>query len=184
MNYQEWKEKKARERAAEAAEFEPTASEQPAPVALADAPELFQWTEDRERAIQELLETTVPGTLPAVHIQLQAIRHALVGGNLPKDRAQMLLDEVDGYLRGHEQLEGAKARVDHPGVTQARDEKARALAAWRESCSALREYLNNGEAVYLEVAAYAGDQGSAFLAASRRIMLQSEPEPEPEEDEE
>ena len=112
--FEEWKQKRAQQSASPDApetEAEPAV---PAPaVSLQQIPEAFQWTEERDRAIQELLETTVPGTLPAVHKQLQSIRHALVGGNLPEQRARQLLAEVQAYLRKHLQAEAGKRPVDH-----------------------------------------------------------------------
>lgn len=176
--FQEWKQKKA---AAEAAESAPVLEPQPDPEApLAEKPEAFQWNEDRERAIQEFLETTSPGTLPSVHLQLQAIRHAVMKNEINRQRAQALINEVNGYLLGLIRQEEAKPAIEHEGMTQAREDKLRALYAWRESSDALADYLSKNEDVYLEVSAYAGDQGSAFLAAARRNILESEPEP-PEE---
>lgn len=179
--FAEWKKKKAEEEAAEQGPLEPTLPDPHAP--LAEKPEAFQWNEERERAIQEFLETTSPGTLPSVHLQLQAIRHAVIKNEIPRQRAQALINEVNGYLLGHIRQEEAKPRIEHEGMCQARDDKLRALYAWRECSDALEKYLAKNEEVYLEVSAYAGDQGSAFLAAARRHILESEPEP-PEEDEE
>lgn len=184
--FQEWKQKRAQEGAAApdatSATFEPTAGQPPVEApAPKDAPERFQWTEERDQAIQQLLETTVPGTLPSVHVQLQAIRHALLGGELPADRAGKLLGEVQAYLRAHLQTENSKRGVNHAGLTRARNDKLNALHAWEQCADAMLQYLEKKEDVYLEVAAYAGDQGSAFLASSRRLLLESEADAEPEE---
>jgi hypothetical protein len=186
--FQEWKQKRAQESATApdpaSASFEPTpgpaAGDLPAPK---DAPERFQWTEERDQAIQQLLETTVPGTLPSVHGQLQAIRHKLLSAELPSDRAQQLLGEVQAYLRTHLAAESGKRPVSHAGLTRARSDKLNALHAWQQCAEAMLQYLEKKEDVYLEVAAYAGDQGSAFLASSRRLLLESEADAEPEFDE-
>ncbi|MBS2037110.1 hypothetical protein JST97_19135 [bacterium] len=182
MHYNEWKAKRRREEA-EAANnpFEPSSEGTPPPPPPPDGSEDFQWNEDRDRAIQELLETTVPGTLPAVHLQIQTIRHGLIEKTIPAERAQQLLAEVDKYLTDLIRKEEAKVPIDHPEVSKAREEKLKALYAWRESAGSLREYSNEERSVYLDVAAYAADQGSAFLATARRLLLQCEPEPEEEE---
>ncbi|MFN8607966.1 MAG: hypothetical protein U0931_10565 [Vulcanimicrobiota bacterium] len=185
MHYNEWKAKRRREEAEAAAHaFEPAAEGAPPPPPPPDGSEDFQWNEDRDRAIQELLETTVPGTLPAVHLQIQAIRHGLIEKTLASERAHQLLTEVDIYLTSLIKKEEAKVPIDHPEVSKAREEKLKALYAWRESSGSLREYSNEERTVYLDVAAYAADQGSAFLATARRLLLQCEPEPEDEEGEE
>lgn len=179
MHYEEWKAKKRREEAqAEAQPFEPAAEGAEAPPPAPDGSEDFQWNEDRDRAIQELLETTVPGTLPAVHLQIQTIRHGLIEKTVAPERAQQLLLEVDHYLTDLIRKEEAKVPIDHPDVSKAREEKLKALYAWRESSSSLGEYSREERQVFLDVAAYAADQGSAFLATARRLLLQCEPEPE------
>ena len=181
MHYEEWKKKRRREEAeAEANPFEPSSAAEAVP-APPDGSEDFQWNEERDRAIQELLETTVPGTLPAVHLQIQIIRNALIEKTIATERAHQLLSEVDAYLTGLIRKEEAKVPVDHPEVSKARDEKLKALYAWRESSGSLREYSTEERSVYLDVAAYAADQGSAFLATARRLLLQCEPEPEEED---
>lgn len=178
MHYEEWKKKRRREEAeAEANPFEPSSAVEAVPPPP-DGSEDFQWNEERDRAIQELLETTVPGTLPAVHLQIQIIRNGLIEKTIATERVHQLLSEVDAYLTGLIRKEEAKVTVDHPEVSKAREEKLKALYAWRESSGSLREYSNEERSVYLDVAAYAADQGSAFLATARRLLLQCEPEPE------
>lgn len=174
--YQEFKDRRARERAEGLTfELETVGGDLDAP--LAEKPEDFQWTEDRERAIVELLESAVPGTQPAVARQIQAIRLALLEEQIAPERARALLDEVDAYLRDQLREEEGKAPVDDPDWMEGRSDKLNALCAWQEAASGIRQYLNNGEKVYLEVASYAGDQGSAFLSSARRLILQAEPEP-------
>lgn len=175
--FEEWKQKRAQQgEAEESSALSIGAQEAHAP--LAEAPEDFQWSEERDQAIQRLLETTVPGTLPSVHKQLQAIRQGLQFNNLAVPRGRQLLMEVQTYLRQHLQAENRKPPVDHEDVTRARQEKVNALHAWQQSAQALQDYLDKREDVYFEVAAYAADQGSAFLASCRRLLLECEPEPE------
>lgn len=188
--FEEWKQKRAQEPTEGAAPADgalaaPRTIEEQA-VSLKDVPELFQWTEERDKAIQELLETTVPGTLPSVHQQLQSMRNAILDEKLSKERARELLAEVNAYLASHLRTESGKTPSSHAGLNRARNDKLNGLYAWQQCSDALRDYLDKGEDVYLEVAAYAGDQGSAFLASARRQLLESEPEPdgyeEPEEE--
>lgn len=182
--FQEWKERKAAaEAATEAVDLPDSGLEEKREVP-ADGSEDFQWSEERDQAIFRLLDTTAPGTLPSVHIQLQAIRHALMAGTLEPPRARWLLNELEGYLRSQLRHEEAKTPVDHPGVTRARDDKIKALYAWRQAAEGLREYLDKSEEIFLEVSSYAADQGSAFLASARRHILECEPEPEPCDDDE
>lgn len=181
--YEQWKRKQAQQGAfdddrEEPAEGDPGLGQLPQEMPLAEKPEFFQWTEERDRQIQELLETTVPGTLPAVHRQLQSIRQGLQAEELGPERAHHLLGEVLGYLRQQEQQLRGRPLIEHPGVQQARQEQSRALAAWQEAAEALLSYSENRESVYLEVSNYAADQGSAYLAASRRLLLECEPEPD------
>ncbi len=183
--YEQWKRKQAQqstcdEEPEEAAGVDPVPGQLADERPLAEKPEFFQWTEERDRQIQELLETTVPGTLPAVHRQLQSIRQALQAEELAPERAHQLLGEVLGYLRQQEQQMRARPIIEHPDVQQARQEQSRALAAWQEAAEALLSFSEKRESVYLEVANYAADQGSAYLAASRRLLLECEPEPEEE----
>lgn len=175
--YAQWQEKRRKE-AAEAAGSEAEVAADSAPVVAAqpeDAPEFFEWTEDRERAIQECLETTVPGTLPTVHLQLQSVLQALKHGNLASPQAYPLIREIEVYLDGKVRYEERKVPVAHPSFLVARADKLKALYAWEEACRALREFVRDGQAVQLEVAAYAADQGSAFLAGVRRTLLEAEP---------
>jgi len=153
-----------------------TPNQAEAEIQAEESPEYFEWTEDRERAIQECLETTVEGTLPRVHLQLTAIQQALQHGNLAPQNACLLLDEIDAYLGDKILREEAKIPVAHPAFLSARADKLKALYSWQESSAALREFLAEGETVQMDVARYAADQASAFLAAARRELLLNEPE--------
>lgn len=177
--FQEWKQKRA---AAEALDVPSSEPAEPAEIP-ADGSEDFQWTEERDQAILRLLETTAPGTLPSVHLQIQAIRHALMAGSLEAQRAGWLLNELESYLGEQIRQEEAKPPVDHPGVTRALEDKVKALSAWLQATEGLREYLEKPEEVFLNVSSYAADQGSAFLASARRLILECEPDPENSEDE-
>lgn len=140
-----------------------------------ESPEYFEWTAERERAIQRFLEAAPEGSLPTVHLQLSAIHQALKHGNLEASQAERLLDEVEGYLARHIALEERKVPVAHSEFLAARGEKLRAFSAYLEAAGALREFLAGGEAVHLDVSVYAADQGSAFLAGARQMLFEAEP---------
>ena len=145
-----------------------------------ESPEFFEWTADRERAIQRLLETAPEAALPTVHLQLTAIHQALKHGNLDPQQAERLLDEVDGYLAERIAAEEGKVPVADAAFLMARGDKLKAFHAYLEASGAMREFLAHGETVQLDVAAYAADQGTAFLAGARQMIFDAEP---PEEDE-
>lgn len=140
-----------------------------------ESPEFFEWTADRERAIQRFLETAPEGALPTVHIQLTAIHQALKHGNLDPQQAVLLLDEVDGYLAERISAEECKVPVADAAFLMARGDKLKAFFAFLEASGAMREYLASGETVQLDVAVYAADQGTAFLAGARQLNFDAEP---------
>lgn len=146
-----------------------------------ESPEYFEWTAERERAIQRCLEVAPEGALPTVHVQLTAIHQALKHGNLGADQATPLLDEVDAYLARHIALEERKVPVAHAEFLAARADKLKAFHAYLEASSALREFLAGGETVHLDVSAYAADQGTAFLAGARQTLFDVEPLEDEEE---
>ena len=140
-----------------------------------ESPEYFEWTAERERAIQRCLETAPEGTLPTVHVQLSAIHQALKHGNLPAQHALKLLDEIDAYLARHIALEERKVPVAHQEFLNARADKLKAFHAYSEAANALREFVSAGQPVHLDVSAYAADQGTAFLASARQTLFDVEP---------
>ena len=150
----------------------PQVEPEPAPD---ESPEYFEWTAERERAIQRFLEAAPEGALPTVHVQLSAIHQALKHGNLEAAQAERLLDEVDGYLGRLIGAEERKVPVAHAEFLAARADKLKAFYAYLEASGAMREFLVGGEPVHLDVAAYAADQGSAFLAGARQTLFEAEP---------
>lgn len=153
----------------------PEGEPEPAPD---ESPEYFEWTAERERAIQRYLESAPEGVLPTVHVQLAAIHQALKHGNLEAAQAEKLLDEVDGYLAQRISAEERKVPVAHTAFLNARADKLKAFYAFLEASGAMREFLCGGETVQLDVAAYAADQGTAFLAGARQMIFEAEPEGE------
>lgn len=139
------------------------------------SPEYFEWTAERERAIQRCLEAAPEGSLPTVHLQLSAVHQALKHGILDLGRAGQLLDEIEAYLARHISLEERKVPVAHAEFLGARADKLKAFHAYAEACNSLREFVAGGEPVHLDVSAYAADQGTAFLAGARQTLFDTEP---------
>ena len=150
----------------------PAPEAEPAPD---ESPEYFEWTAERERAIQRLLEAAPEGNLPTVHEQLSAIHQALAHGNLDSAYAEKLLDEIDGYLARLIAAEERKVPVADAAFLTARADKFKAFYAYLEASGSLRDFLSNQQAVHLDVAAYAADQGSGFLAGARQTLFEAEP---------
>lgn len=142
----------------------------------ADDAELFEWSADREQAIFDALREMPQGAVPRVHAQLDAIARGLESGKLEKAYALGLLGEVDEYLAARIAAEECKTPVAHDAFIASRADKLNALYAWAESAAALREFIETGEQVHLKVAAYAADQGHAYLTGSREVLLAADPE--------
>ena len=68
----------------------PTAAD-PEP-ALDESPEYFEWTAERERSIQRLLEAAPEGNLPTVHVQLSDINQDLKNGKSIEIQLELGLD--------------------------------------------------------------------------------------------
>lgn len=172
----------------------PVGGEQPAPGGLEagerpgaadadDAPEFFEWTADRHRAIEKALGEAPSGALPRVHSQLEAVAGALENGALALEEALHLLAEVEAYLEQRNTHLGTRVPVAHAAVIDSRADRQRALDAYSEALASLREYLATGDAIHLQVARYATEQGSSFLACARSVILAAEPEAPPATDE-
>ena len=141
------------------------------------SPEFFEWTAERHRAIEEALGACPAGVLPRAHRQLEEIRRALESGEVAPERALALLDEVDDYLARRTSELAGRVPVAHTAVIDSRSDRERALDAYDQSVTALREYLATGDRVHLDLAAYTADQGSASLASARMAIMEAEPEP-------
>ena len=137
--------------------------------------EEFEWSEDRERALDAAFSQAPEGSSPRVHLQLESIIAALSEAKLAAPQALVLVGEIDAYLQKRLQAERAKVPVAHPAFLQSREDKVKALVAWQEAAAALREYLEHGEEVQLKVARYAAEQGRTFLEASLEVLLAAEP---------
>ncbi len=140
-----------------------------------DEDDEFEWSEEREQALMDALDSAPEGTPAQVQQQLEAIASALEAKELIPEAARRLLSEVDAYLLAQLQRETRKRPVAHPEFMQARAEKLNALAAWQECAGALRAYVETGEEVQLKVARYAGEQASSFLSTSWELLLAAEP---------
>lgn len=143
---------------------------------LEDQDDEFQWTEERERELEEALDESPEGSVPRVQLQLEAILTGLETESLEVERAPGLLDEIDRYLALRIETEQSKSPIEHADFTQSRKEKLNALFAFQEAVVALRQYLQEGQAMQLKVAAYATEQGGSFLQVARELLMKSEPD--------
>ena len=143
---------------------------------IEDQDDEFEWTEERERALEEALDESPEGTVPRVQVQLEAIKTGLESQSIDAEQGRALLTEVDKYLKFKIENEQQKIPVEHSELMQSRKEKLNALFAYQEAATALREYVEKGEAMQLKVAAYATEQGGSFLNAARELLMNSEPD--------
>lgn len=142
--------------------------------------ESFQWSAEREQALEEAFAQAPEGTAPRVQLQIQAIISALQEGSLQRPRAELLLGEVETYLAARVKAEQRKVPVAHEAFLQSRADKLNALFSWQESVTALREYLEGHDPVQLKVAVYAAEQACGLLDGALDVLLAAEPEPEGE----
>lgn len=151
---------------------------------LEDEDDEFQWTEERERALEEALEESPEGSIPRVQLQLEEIMKGLQSETLESERTELLLGEVDAYLAQKIAAEQGKPEVDHAEFTQSRKDKLNALFAYQEAATALREFVKTGHEMQLKVASYATEQGGSFMQSARELLMDSEPDYEEFEEDE
>ena len=138
----------------------------------------FQWDADREQALLDALDETVEGTSPLVHQYIEMVLTGLKAETMSEEEARSALSEIEQYLSDTTEWERAKEPVDNDDFMQSREDKLNALFAWKESISALEQYLNEGEELQLKVASYAAEQGRGFLEQSLDLLLSCEPDEE------
>lgn len=143
--------------------------------------ESFQWSAEREQALEDAFAQAPEGTAPRVQLQIQAIITALQEGSLQRPRAELLLSEVEAYLAAKVKAEQRKLPVAHEAFLQSRADKLNALFSWQESVAALREYLEGNDPVQLKVAIYAAEQACGLLDGALDVLLAAEPEPDDDE---
>lgn len=148
------------------------------PEALSKCPESlekFQWSQEREDAIEAALEVTPQGAYPRVHSQIKAILKGLEEKRLAAPKAIELLQEVGAYLTIRIKAEQAKIRVADEGFEEARKDKINALFSWQEAHKALVEYLAREDEIQLKIADYASEQACSLLDRSLELLLSIEP---------
>jgi hypothetical protein len=141
----------------------------------------FEWTAERHRAIEEALRETSEIKLPTVHNQLAGLRRGLQEGTLTKNRAIVLLAEVEQYLTGRLKDHKKMVTVAHEAIISARSDLLRGLQAYQESVNSLREYLATGEQVHLDLSIYTADQAASFVGLAKRTIFEVQPEAPAEE---
>jgi|GEM_PF-1780663 len=143
------------------------------------AEEFFQWTAERNKAIEEALSETREARLPTVHNQLEAIRRSLEKGEISGGRALELLGEVERYLGEKIEHQKSKVTVAHEAVIGARSDLLKGLYSYQESVNSLKEYVASKEDVQLHLSVYTADQATSFIAQAKHTIMEARPE-EPE----
>jgi len=138
--------------------------------------EFFQWTAERNKAIEEALSETSEARLPTVHSQLDAIRRSLEKGEITGKRALTLLGEIETYLGEKIDYQKNKVTVAHEAVIGARSDLLKGLYSYQESVNSLKEYLTSGEDVQLHLSVYTADQATSFIAQARHTIMEAKPE--------
>ena len=158
-------------------------AEKPQNAYIEDEDDDFEWTEEREAALEAALEEAPTGSVPRVQLQLTLISSALEADDLGGEEATRLLKEVEDYLRKRLARESAKPSVDNELYTRSSRDKVNGLSAYLEATRALQEYVNDLDPLQLKVAHYALEQGGSFLNSATELIMACEPEEEEEEPE-
>jgi hypothetical protein len=145
-------------------------------------PDEFEWDADREQALLDALDETIEGTSPLIHQYIETVMTGLKAETMSKDQAREALLEIESYLSDNIEWEQSKHPVENEEFMQSRKDKLNALFAWRESTSALGQYLDSGEEMQLKIASYAAEQGRGFLEQSLDLLMACEPDEEDDED--
>ncbi len=138
--------------------------------------EFFQWTAERNKAIEEALSETSEARLPTVHSQLDSIRRSLAKGEITRERALELLREIETYLGDKIDHQKNKVTVAHEAVIGARSDLLKGLYSYQESVNSLKEFLASGEDVQLHLSVYTADQATSFIAQARHTIMEAKPE--------
>lgn len=144
--------------------------------------EIFQWTEERNREIEEALGSASTVQVPVIHGQIDRLRAALEEGLTPDSRAEAILDEADRYLQKQVKSWSGRIPIAHEAVIAARSLIIDALGIYQESAGLLRQYLSSRDRTHLELSRRLADQGASFLI-SARIQLEGARVEPPQRDE-
>ena len=139
------------------------------------AGEGFQWTRDREEALEAALRQMADTPLACVHRQLDEIRAALEADELPAARARALLDEVDAWLERELRRREARGAGRDERVREARSRIHDALHAYQDLAVLLRGYLETRNPAELVLSRRLGDLAAGFLLQAREELLHELP---------
>ncbi len=137
------------------------------------AGEGFQWTRDREQALESALRQMADTPLACVHRQLDEIRAALEMDRLAPARARGLLDEVEAWLHREIQRRSARPASRDERVREARSRTADALHSYQDLADLLRGFLDSRNPAELVLARRLGDLAAGFLLQAREELLQT-----------
>lgn len=137
------------------------------------AGEGFQWTRDREQALESALRQMADTPLACVHRQLDEIRAAMEMDRLPPARARDLLGEVETWLDREIQRRSARPASRDERVREARSRTADALHSYQDLAGLLRGFLDSRNPAELVLARRLGDLAAGFLLQAREELLQT-----------
>ena len=135
--------------------------------------ECFVWTHERDRALEEALRELGRQPRPAVVVQLEEVREALLLGTLPPAGAATLLGELVGYLEG--QLEQRKRipRSFASDLAEAGSAVEHALLLLRDAVVQLMAYAANGETSAVVLTQRLTEQALHHLDHARHTLMAS-----------
>ncbi len=137
------------------------------------AGEGFQWTRDREQALESALRQRAGTPLACAHRQLDEIRAALEMDELPPARARDLLGEVEAWLDRELERRSARPASRDDRVREARSRTADALHSYLDLAGLLRGFLDSRNPAELVLARRLGDLAAGFLLQAREELLQT-----------
>jgi len=124
--------------------------------------EEFQWTRERNQAVEDALRITQETPFTAIYHQLTRIAGALAAGNLSGNTALRLLDEADRYL-DNRIMQRQGALTGDTVFEEIRDHVRDGLVLFREASAALREYLKEPAPLHLDLVARLCDEANEFI---------------------
>ncbi|MFP4498166.1 MAG: hypothetical protein ACLFQV_08140 [Vulcanimicrobiota bacterium] len=140
-----------------------------------DGPDKFEFSEDRQKAIEEALSQFHALALPPVHSQLLKIYQALEENKLEPGYGKKLLKEIENYLIKKIACINSRQEIAMPTVMLARKQALGALENYLNSADFLQKYLEENDQTNLHVAIMLIQQAYQILMESKETLLASRP---------
>ncbi|MCE1245056.1 MAG: hypothetical protein LWY06_00260 [Firmicutes bacterium] len=135
----------------------------------------FKWSDELDRAIDEALEQMSGISAPVVYSRLKRITALFSAGDITRERALFLLDEVDTYLKKQITIRVNAIPIAHEGMQKARSLLLDALYSFHESCAALRNYIKTDAEEDRVLGENLAEHGIANALEGVEEMLGAEP---------